>query len=598
MNPKQIDIVIRARDEASAIVKETLTRFRSEAQSINQAMLADAQAQARKVAALAAEGNKPAAAWAAGKSRDLYNRAVLQGAVASGLLTMEDRNRGGTVFGGRASDAEIGLINARTSLALSSYRQRVDLEDRYYAATHTYLQNSLREHDVYYSHLRRQHAGNTQMLTLIDRTYLAERNRMLRENVGGGGGGGSVFGRRSPLAYTARFIAADMAGQFSPEAGYALSMMASMERYGMGVAAGAALIAGGFITAAGAIKEGLSGLDAMQKSARELNAEMQQFVKAVAIPKPTTPTGLRMEAGLNVLDAQIAAAEAKVEGLTSSFYTGFAGWFGGGDQPTTGHSTAELEAAKYHVAILRQQREGIGASAGREQEKQATIAAEEAKKSEEQRSSDNIARWYKGEHEIRMAEIRADFDGYEQKRRLLEEQHDWEIKEARKHGADMGQLLRGQFLEDRQAARENLKQRTQEWLTWYKSNQSAREAAEMAEANLLTDQGARMQAQFAIRAQQEMRAARDQGVDPQLVARRLMAEATKETRGLQAQETHTTAPLLESRFLRDAGTTAADPRWATALNETAKQETTILDNIAKMIQQAIAGTVVVKPAEM
>ncbi len=65
------------------------------------------------------------------------------------------------------------------AIALDNYRQRVNLEDRYFDATHSRRDVDLRNLQTYYARLRAQHAGNTKMLSLIDQAYAAERNALL-----------------------------------------------------------------------------------------------------------------------------------------------------------------------------------------------------------------------------------------------------------------------------------------------------------------------------------------------------------------------------------------------------------------------------------
>ena len=131
----------------------------------------DSLAQWAKAHALRDAGNIPAAMAAGVKAMALNNEAVVQEQLAASLAAMERE----------AAEAQ-AASDRKISTYLREYQVRISLEERYYAATHSYLDAALREHDNHYAALRAKHMNNAKMLALIDKAYSAERGRIIETN--------------------------------------------------------------------------------------------------------------------------------------------------------------------------------------------------------------------------------------------------------------------------------------------------------------------------------------------------------------------------------------------------------------------------------
>ncbi len=211
----------------------------------------------------------------------------------------------------QAAQAAWAADQQKVASALTTYRQRVALEDQLYAATHGRLEVLLYEHEAYYARLRALHADNARMMALVNRAEAADRARLLET----GGMGGAGFGGRMTARMSARFLASQALGEFSPQAGYLASMAIMLG--GMG-----AVIATGFAAAGMAIRRELQSVKDFNAALAESETHAQnlgEFLQKLRMPPvETTPRGREIEQRIEIEKNRVDEIKKKMaaEGIT------------------------------------------------------------------------------------------------------------------------------------------------------------------------------------------------------------------------------------------------------------------------------------------
>jgi hypothetical protein len=162
------------------------------------------------------------------------------------------------------------LQEKKTAAALVEYRQRVAIEDRLYAATHTAREVDLRNLQNYYARLRAQHAGNARMLALIDKSYAAESAQVMAQS--GGGSLLGMFGGKRLAKQEIKYAAATGLGMHGGEVGMAASAMLAMS-------GPAALVVGGLILIGSAYSSAEKRAQQLVDAQKSYNAYLREGVE-------------------------------------------------------------------------------------------------------------------------------------------------------------------------------------------------------------------------------------------------------------------------------------------------------------------------------
>ncbi|HUT58860.1 MAG TPA: hypothetical protein VNA25_13520 [Phycisphaerae bacterium] len=170
MAPRTVEILIQARNEARAGVDAAMADI-SRLNAAGRRLEAAGKAYAAPQTAQQLQASEINLAQSIAAQRTEIERRAL----AERMAGME---------AAAAQEWQIG--QQRIAADMTAYRQRTALEDRYLAATQGRLAAELSQHDAYYAALRARHAGNAQMLGLIDKTYAAERGKIIQEAEGEG----------------------------------------------------------------------------------------------------------------------------------------------------------------------------------------------------------------------------------------------------------------------------------------------------------------------------------------------------------------------------------------------------------------------------
>lgn len=201
-----------------------------------------------------------------------------------------------------AAEREWQIDQQRITQEMQLYRDHVDLEERYYAATHSGLQVMLRQHDNYYATLRAKHAGNAAMLSRIDKTYAAERARIIQTSsqvnyeslmraqtsimlLGRGFGATGEQAMAFKMALTMVAEAGDMAskGGLSRMADSAKQVFRSVTSLGPALLTGAGaagVLAAGFLWAADGAKRSKQTMDSLNEGLESFRSAQRGYREA------------------------------------------------------------------------------------------------------------------------------------------------------------------------------------------------------------------------------------------------------------------------------------------------------------------------------
>lgn len=180
---------------------------------------------------------------------------------------------------------------------LTHEQDKKTVDDEYFRATHTQIENRLRDNQTYYAQLRQMHAANAEMMVAIDRAQAAKEVNIRREEAGGG-----ITGTRQGRRAVA-MVGAQVAGDISPELGKGVGtgMMVGM----MGATAGVAVAVGGIVVAVSAITEGFKSAKEESKKIRDIQREVTEAIKQsneeLMDKRPTTAMGERQRTAIDTI---------------------------------------------------------------------------------------------------------------------------------------------------------------------------------------------------------------------------------------------------------------------------------------------------------
>jgi len=235
----------------------------------------------------------------------------------------------------------------KVSAALMEYTERVSLEDRFYALTHTERETDLYNLQSYYARLRAMHQGNAEMLKLIDRSYAVE------SQAGAGAGGGGGFGGGLMIRRQLRYGMGMALGMHGGELGMLASSLMSLS--GPAVAVTGALLLMG--TAYQSVTKNAALLLETQlkhaEAVRDSVHWMEQFTK---LPTTAAGEGLRDRAEELLNKASELTGRRIKRDKERGFLEGAwldleSGWRGGYEKTSVGKTGRdEAQEAQEHMA--------------------------------------------------------------------------------------------------------------------------------------------------------------------------------------------------------------------------------------------------------